>query len=568
MPGAPSTAPVLPRCPDCGGLECLCRPRFFAGELLTEEELNRLDHYIVEKNKLHNRYLHGWGVVCGLDVVCDECGKGVTVRPGYALSPCGEDIIVCRAAPVDVCTLINACRKEARRQCDPAAAAPADGCTEATQQWVLAIRYKEIPSRGITPLHNTATTCGCGGAGNGGGNGCGCGKQTKSNAARGAGGSATVRTSTSAVRCAPPPECEPTLICEGFDFEVYKLPATDVKQGAMAARFLVCLTDLVAAIPPFPQPGANPQALHDWCCQTRDGLLDYAASHSSYDCSLQQQVQDLVCPDPTDQDFQKKFEVAWSLLLRMLVELVFGCLCSALMPPCPEPVTADRVPLALVTVTGAASDCRVQGVCNWTTQRKYATTFPSLQYWLSVLPFGRWLREALARFCCSLVLPYRLTTGALGTVARGAAGAPIREDSMGTATPPPGGEPPASAFHASTATTARTREFLRLTLEALAARGRSMDTATVVRTAFGEGAEQAPQGEALFDTIVLDQMAKPALRGFAPGAAAAVAAAAGAFAAAGPEAGPTVAAQIRDLQETVRKQQATIDELKSKRRNA
>src|SRR5262249_37719551 len=59
---APSLPPLSP-CPVCGGLECLCRPRFFAGQLLSEEDLRALDHYIVGKNKLHNRYVHGWGVV-------------------------------------------------------------------------------------------------------------------------------------------------------------------------------------------------------------------------------------------------------------------------------------------------------------------------------------------------------------------------------------------------------------------------------------------------------------------------------------------------------------------------
>ena len=75
MPIATTTASSRQQvsCPACGGLQCLCRPRFFAGQLLTEEDLNRLDHYIVEKNKLHNRYLHGWGVVCGLEVVCHPC---------------------------------------------------------------------------------------------------------------------------------------------------------------------------------------------------------------------------------------------------------------------------------------------------------------------------------------------------------------------------------------------------------------------------------------------------------------------------------------------------------------
>src|SRR5215467_8637122 len=81
-----------PPCPACGGLECLCRPRFFAGQILTEADLNRLEQYVVNKNQLHNRYLHGWGVVCGLEVLRHPCGDRVTVRSGYALSPCGDDI--------------------------------------------------------------------------------------------------------------------------------------------------------------------------------------------------------------------------------------------------------------------------------------------------------------------------------------------------------------------------------------------------------------------------------------------------------------------------------------------
>ena len=58
---ARTTADPCTPCPVCGGLECLCRPRFYAGQLLNEQDLNRLDRYIVAKNRLHNRYLHGWG---------------------------------------------------------------------------------------------------------------------------------------------------------------------------------------------------------------------------------------------------------------------------------------------------------------------------------------------------------------------------------------------------------------------------------------------------------------------------------------------------------------------------
>src|SRR5690242_3026460 len=77
-PSPPGSCP--PPCPVCGGLECLCRPRFFAGQLLTADDLNRLEGYILQKNKLHNRYLHGWGVVCGLEVDCHPCPGYVTVR--------------------------------------------------------------------------------------------------------------------------------------------------------------------------------------------------------------------------------------------------------------------------------------------------------------------------------------------------------------------------------------------------------------------------------------------------------------------------------------------------------
>src|SRR4051812_7846140 len=101
--------PAAAQCPVCGGLECLCRPRFFAGQLLTDEDLNRLERYMIAKNKLHNRYLHGWGVACGLEVVCHQCQGWVTVTAGYALSPCGDDIVVCRDEAVNVGDLIKQC---------------------------------------------------------------------------------------------------------------------------------------------------------------------------------------------------------------------------------------------------------------------------------------------------------------------------------------------------------------------------------------------------------------------------------------------------------------------------
>src|SRR5262245_28971463 len=121
---------LQPVCPACGGLECLCRPRFFAGQLLTESDLNLLERYVIEKNKLHNRYLHGWCVACGLEVLCNACKGFVTVAPGYALSPCGDDLVVCREELVNVCELVTKCKEEKQWDCEPAfPRSPAD-CAE------------------------------------------------------------------------------------------------------------------------------------------------------------------------------------------------------------------------------------------------------------------------------------------------------------------------------------------------------------------------------------------------------------------------------------------------------
>src|SRR5262249_4234933 len=169
--GRPTCDPV-PVCPACGGLECLCRPRFFAGQLLSEEDLNRLDHYIVAKNRLHNRYLVGTGVACGLEVVCSKCepdGSGtVLLKPRDAGSPCGNDIIVWHNEAVNGCELINRCRPPTDDCLTPAVRAAAADCGQGDEDWILAICYQEKPSRGIPALRGASCSCG-GGCHSGGG---------------------------------------------------------------------------------------------------------------------------------------------------------------------------------------------------------------------------------------------------------------------------------------------------------------------------------------------------------------------------------------------------------------
>lgn len=375
-------------CGEGGALHSLSRPRFFAGQLLTEDEFKRLDKYIVEKNRLHNKHLHGWGVVSGLDVICVKCGDGVAVKKGYALSPHGDDIIIPSDVNVDICALINEQKKSARKGCGPSSGDTYkdvnNDCDEAPQEWVLAVCYSEKPLRGVTPLVSSRTTkqdCGC-------------------------------RGDKQRIRH----QCEPTVIEEGYSFKVYPLPpkmrgVTDKgnqKTGAaLFDRLKGCITDLKQLLSSRPMQGSQ-QELYNWFYNTKESLLDYLEDQDTYNCELSRKLNQIVAPSPNTNttDFNPAFADAQYRLIMIVAEIMFSCVCKALQPPVICDAEDDCVPLAVVTVSRGNS-CRVISVCNWTTLRKYVISAPNLEYWFSVLPIGKMLREALENFCCSMGLVKR-----------------------------------------------------------------------------------------------------------------------------------------------------------------
>lgn len=432
-------------CPECGGLQCLCRPRFFAGQLLTEDDLNRLDRYIVEKNKLHNRYLHGWGVVCGLEVVCHPCDDAVIVRPGYALSPCGEDIIVCDQTVVPVCDLIKACQDQQRSQweCEPYPYGPADDCNDRCKEWVLTIRYDEKPSRGMAALGGqngccskcggSGKSCGCNGNCNGGpgSGGCGCGGKTNGTSM----GNSATRTGSMTTSKRTLQQCEPTTTCEGFVFEMcpykpsyegsgdlswYRYPGLQQLQSSKNLKMSQslslsklsllgvdglsdCLAEITAAMPPTPGKDATPEEYYAWCCDTKQALRDYLQTHPTYDCRLDEKIAAMPCPLPSGQmtvsqkkNYIGQIETSHSALLDIGRAFLDYCKCSMLLPPCPDPVDDPRVPLAIITI---CDGCKVMRVCNLDV-RKYVITFPLIEHYLQGLGLGNWFRRRLTAMCC------------------------------------------------------------------------------------------------------------------------------------------------------------------------
>jgi hypothetical protein len=89
---------------ECGPTDpaTLERPRYFAGQAITAEDLTQEQIYFREKLRRHNRLLHGWGIICGLDVGAAG-GCHVQISPGYAIDQTGEEIVIPEPVRLDVC---------------------------------------------------------------------------------------------------------------------------------------------------------------------------------------------------------------------------------------------------------------------------------------------------------------------------------------------------------------------------------------------------------------------------------------------------------------------------------
>jgi hypothetical protein len=202
----------------CGGAGCnLCqgqsfvRPRFFAGQLLTEDDLQTLVEYTTAKSRLHNRFLFGQGVVCGLEVACHPCGAGrVIVRPGYAIDCCGNDITLACEQLLDINAMIRDLRRKLlgfdcgapcpdNQAGNQGAAGDANEQSDNTRHYCLYIRYCEEYTDPVSP-YSTGESC------------------------------ATQ-------------VCEPTRIREGLRFEL-RCREEESPQDDLFTRILKCLGDL------------------------------------------------------------------------------------------------------------------------------------------------------------------------------------------------------------------------------------------------------------------------------------------------------------------------------------
>jgi DNA-binding beta-propeller fold protein YncE len=98
-------------CTDCD-LETTERLNYFTGQFLTERDFRAEQEYQIGKHRQHNRYLHGYGTVCGLKIVqhlnpdCQD--RFVILEPGLALDCCGREIVVKEKVYIDLVKLFAA----------------------------------------------------------------------------------------------------------------------------------------------------------------------------------------------------------------------------------------------------------------------------------------------------------------------------------------------------------------------------------------------------------------------------------------------------------------------------
>jgi hypothetical protein len=81
-------------------LRFFTRPNFFTGRLLVADDLEQEQQYHIEKQRLHNRTLHGSGIVAGLAV--SQQNTILHVGAGLALDCLGREIVVPEHLEVDL----------------------------------------------------------------------------------------------------------------------------------------------------------------------------------------------------------------------------------------------------------------------------------------------------------------------------------------------------------------------------------------------------------------------------------------------------------------------------------
>lgn len=130
------------------------RLKYFTHQFLREQDFTAEQNYHIAMRRLHNRSVHGWGVVQGLEVR-KKSDREITIEPGVAIDGEGREIVL--SAPVvrdlssfdrDSHTYITIAYEESWDDSDRYASGGIDDYTRITETPVINERKHEPPRDG------------------------------------------------------------------------------------------------------------------------------------------------------------------------------------------------------------------------------------------------------------------------------------------------------------------------------------------------------------------------------------------------------------------------------------
>jgi len=128
----------------CKELNCESglRNNYFEGKRLTADSFRVEQTYALERRRLLNRAIHGWGVVYGYAITAPPSSR-VTIGPGLALDECGRELLQVRQVSLKVEDLIVLDEDGARIEPERALAPSYKHSYGPEMCWLLSVHYAE-----------------------------------------------------------------------------------------------------------------------------------------------------------------------------------------------------------------------------------------------------------------------------------------------------------------------------------------------------------------------------------------------------------------------------------------
>jgi hypothetical protein len=143
----------------CTELECESglRNNYFEGKRLTADSFRVEQAYMLERRRLLNRAIHGWGVVYGYAITPSQPAKGMgqgrlKIGAGLALDKCGRELLQTET-PIEVADLLVL--DQNGKRIDPENAFSDVGSSNRraasqSQRWLLSVHYAERDTDHVT----------------------------------------------------------------------------------------------------------------------------------------------------------------------------------------------------------------------------------------------------------------------------------------------------------------------------------------------------------------------------------------------------------------------------------